>query len=188
MKKTFLKQAWILTLVLAVVLSASAAMAQDAKEKAKPAETKTESGFEAAKPAAGDSADKAKGDKAQTGEDAKEAAGKEGEPTCEDKPGSIFGGNYFIYIMLGMLVLMFVFSSRGKKKQQRKRQELLDAVKKGSKVVTIGGIVGTVVEVRDDEILVKVDDGTRMKFARWAIRTVGDDAQTDKKDNCQQQR
>ena len=45
---------------------------------------------------------------------------------------------------------------------------------KGSKVQTIGGILGTVVEVRDDELIVKVDENsnTRLRFAKSAVTTV----------------
>jgi preprotein translocase subunit YajC len=53
---------------------------------------------------------------------------------------------------------------------------MLSSLRKGDKITTIGGVVGTVMEVRDDEITVKVDESgnVRMKFARWAIRGVGD--------------
>jgi preprotein translocase subunit YajC len=71
---------------------------------------------------------------------------------------------------------MFVFSSRSRKKQEAKRREMLDAIQKGDMVTSIGGIIGTVVEVRERDVLIKIDDTTRIKLARWAIRGVGDDS------------
>ena len=55
---------------------------------------------------------------------------------------------------------------------------MLAALKKGDKVTSIGGIVGTIMDVREDEVVVKVDENNnvRMRFARWAVRGTGDDA------------
>ena len=91
--------------------------------------------------------------------------------------GGLFGLGQqgFIYIMLAVLVLMWVWMGRGKKKEQKKRQEMLGNLKKGDRITTIGGIVGSVIEVKPDEVVVKVDEtnNTRMRFARWAIRGIG---------------
>ena len=60
--------------------------------------------------------------------------------------------DYVYYIILGVLlvgiVVMFVFSSRRRKKQEQDAQDLINSVKPGNKVKTIGGICGIVVEVR----------------------------------------
>jgi preprotein translocase subunit YajC len=52
---------------------------------------------------------------------------------------------------------------------------MLNTLKKGDKVTSIGGIIGTVIEIKDREVVVKVDESsnTRMKFLRSAIRNVG---------------
>jgi len=86
-----------------------------------------------------------------------------------------------MFLLLGAMLLMFLFMGRGKRKTERQRKEMLAALKKGDKVTTIGGIVGTVMEVRDDEVTVKIDESsnTRMRFARWAVRGVGNDAKTE---------
>ena len=93
-------------------------------------------------------------------------------------------GSWPLYLLLGLLVLMFVFSSRSRKKQEAKRREMLDAIKKGDTVTSIGGIIGTVVEVRDRDLIIKIDESTRIKLARWAVRGVGEDSmtETEKKD------
>jgi preprotein translocase subunit YajC len=185
-------QAWMLAVVLAMFLTSSLAQAQQDKvvAPAVQAAAKQAPKLVPAKPGKLVPADSTQ--KAPADDQAKEAASEQGPeqpaPGPAKKPGGPFGGSSFLFIMMGVLVLMFLFSSRSKKKQANKRRELLESIKKGSKIVTIGGIVGVVAEVRDDEVLIKVDDGTRMKFARWAIRTVGDEAEADKGSDTQQQR
>ena len=93
---------------------------------------------------------------------------------------SPLGSPWFMFVLLGGLVLMFWWSSRSRRKQQAKHKEMLSTLKKGDKVVTIGGIMGTIIEARPEEITVKVDEtnNVRMKFARWAIRDSGEAVKT----------
>lgn len=76
-------------------------------------------------------------------------------------------------IIIGILVLYF-FMFRSKKTDEKKRTNMLAQMKKGDRVQTIGGILGTVVEVRDTDVLVKVDEtsNTKIKFARSSIHHV----------------
>lgn len=93
---------------------------------------------------------------------------------------SPFGGP-MIWGLFALIIVMFWWSSRSKKKQEQKHRDMLSSLKKGDKITTIGGIIGTVIEVRDDEVVVKVDEtnNVRMRFIRGAIRDVGQDAKTD---------
>ena len=93
------------------------------------------------------------------------------------KPGGLFGSTQgFLFVMIGFLVLMYFFSSRSRKKQASKRREMLDALSKGDKITTIGGIVGTVVEIKDNEVVVRVDESNNIKlrFITSAVSRVGD--------------
>ena len=66
--------------------------------------------------------------------------------------------------------------------QQKQREQMLQSIKKFDKVITIGGMIGTVVDIRDDEIVLKVDDSTntRIKFSRGAIQRVLASAEAEK--------
>lgn len=93
-----------------------------------------------------------------------------------DKPPPKGPTMWPLLLIVGAFFLMYIWMGRGKRKEQHRRREMLSALKKGDKITTIGGVVGTVIEIRDDEVTVKVDESgnVRMKFARWAIRGVGD--------------
>ncbi len=78
-------------------------------------------------------------------------------------------------IPLGLVfVVMWFFMFRGPKKRQKQQQQMLNAVKKNDRIRTIGGIIGAVVEVRDDELVLKIDEtnNTKMRITRSAIGKV----------------
>jgi len=123
-------------------------------------------------PAAPDAATDGKNTPAGETNDPNRVAGNNG-----GKPGGLFGNpQTFLLVMVGFLVLMYFFSSRSRKKQQTQRQKMLDALNKGDKITTIGGIIGTVVEVKDNEVVVRVDESNniKMRFVTSAISRVGD--------------
>lgn len=76
---------------------------------------------------------------------------------------------------LALLILfMYVFVFRSKKKEENKRETMLKALKKGDRIQTIGGLLGTVVDAREDEVVVKVDEtaNVKLRFIRSAIHKV----------------
>jgi preprotein translocase subunit YajC len=98
------------------------------------------------------------------------------------QPGGPFGG--MMIPMMAILAIFIFFSWNSKRKQDKQRQVALAAMKRGDRVQTIGGIMGTIVEVRDAEIVVKVDESnnTKIKFARSAVsKLVGDEDKADAK-------
>lgn len=85
-------------------------------------------------------------------------------------PGGLFGSP--IILMLLVIVVLWIFLMGGNRKEKKRRQQMLASLGKGDRVQTVGGILGTIVEVRDDELIVKVDENTnsRLRFARSAIQ------------------
>lgn len=68
------------------------------------------------------------------------------------------------------LILIFYFLLIRPQQQRQKRQsELWHSIQKGDKVVTIGGIHGTVTQVDDDEILLEVDKNTKLRLSKSAV-------------------
>lgn len=160
----------IIATLAACVALAAAAYAQTTPPAAAPEGEELTSVAPAAAPEAGAPAPAA-GDANQA-----PPAGETEQPPPQRSPFDKF----LLPVMLGALLLLLFWSSRSRKKQEAKRQQMLAALKKGDKVTSIGGIVGTIIEVRDDEVVVKVDEtnNVRMRFARWAIRGTGEEAKT----------
>lgn len=76
-------------------------------------------------------------------------------------------------IMFAAIILIFYFLIyRPQKKRDKEAKAMLAAMKKGDKVVTIGGIHGTVVTVKDKTVVIKVDDSARIEFSKEAISSV----------------
>ena len=77
--------------------------------------------------------------------------------------------------MMPMIIVMAVliyFMWRGQKKEQKRRQEMIDGVKVGDKVVTIGGIYGEVVTVKEQTFIVKIADNTKVELMKSAVSSV----------------
>jgi len=66
---------------------------------------------------------------------------------------------------LGLLfVLMYLMLFRAPRKKQQEHQKMVSAMKKNDRVRTIGGILGTVLDIRDDEVVLKVDENNNTKI------------------------
>ncbi|MEO0514584.1 MAG: preprotein translocase subunit YajC, partial [Planctomycetota bacterium] len=76
-----------------------------------------------------------------------------------------------LFPMILIIGLLFIFTMGSGRKEKKRKAELMANLSKGAKVQTVGGILGTIVEVRDDEVVVKVDESsnTRMRFSKSAI-------------------
>ena len=79
-----------------------------------------------------------------------------------------------LFIVTVILLIFYLFLFKSKKSQENQRKSMLETLKRGDRIKTIGGILGTVVEAKDDEVLVKVDESsnTKIRFARSAIHQV----------------
>jgi len=79
---------------------------------------------------------------------------------------------YSNLIFLGLIfVVMYFLLFRGPRKKQQQHKQMLQSLQKNDRVRTIGGIVGTIVDVKGDEITLKVDESnnTKLKIASSAI-------------------
>lgn len=76
-------------------------------------------------------------------------------------------------VTFGLVFVIFYFLIiRPQNKKQKQAQQMISAVKKGDKVVTIGGIHGVVASVKETTVVVKVEDGTRIEFSKSALSSV----------------
>ena len=85
------------------------------------------------------------------------------------------GGASFLTSMVPFAAIIAIFYFliiRPQSKKRKDTEKMLSAIKKGDRVVTIGGIHGTVQNVRDTTVIVKVDENVKLEFNRGAIASV----------------
>lgn len=81
----------------------------------------------------------------------------------------------FTFILMGLMFVVFYFMIfRGPKKKQQQQQKMIQSLEKNARVQTIGGILGTILEVGDNEITLKIDEAnnTKIKVLPSAIAKV----------------
>ena len=77
-----------------------------------------------------------------------------------------------IILLVLMFGMMYLFMIRPENKRKKEAEQMRSAVKKGDKVVTIGGITGTVVDVKDNKFVLETGaDQVRIEFEKWALST-----------------
>lgn len=83
-----------------------------------------------------------------------------------------------VYIVVMFALLYFVLI-RPQNKQRKEQAQLLSSLKKGDKVVTIGGLHGSIVDLNEHRVTLKISDTTRVVFERGAIKSrITEDAPT----------
>ncbi len=91
--------------------------------------------------------------------------------------GSLMSFLPFILLMAAMWFLMIA----PQRKKQKEHAKMIAALKSGDEVLTTGGIYGTVVTVRDDRIVVRIGDSTKVELAKGFVQTVEKKSDSDKK-------
>lgn len=80
------------------------------------------------------------------------------------------GGGWSMWVMLILIiVVMWFFMIRPQRKQQKELQKFRDGLQKGDKIVTIGGIYGTVVEIKDKTLLIEVDNDVKIRVDKNSV-------------------
>lgn len=92
--------------------------------------------------------------------------------TPQGPAGQPGGGMGLVFWLLpAMLLLMVLMSWMGSRKEKKRQQELLGNLRKGDKVQMLGGIIGTIAEVGDADVVVRVEEG-RIRFSKNAVQTI----------------
>jgi preprotein translocase subunit YajC len=85
-----------------------------------------------------------------------------------------------------IIAIFYFLIIRPQNKKQKETQKMLSALKKGDKVVTIGGIHGTIQSVRETTVIVKVDENVKMEFSRSAVSGVQAGAKEEKEEKAEE--
>ena len=86
--------------------------------------------------------------------------------------GATAGMGSSIFMLVAMLAIFYFMLIRPENKRKKEAEAMRSSVRNGDKITTIGGIVGTVVNVKEDKIVIETgDDRVRVEFAKWALST-----------------
>jgi len=78
----------------------------------------------------------------------------------------------FVLPMALIFVVFYFFMIRPQQQKQKQMKAMLEALRRGDRVVTAGGIIGTIAKVENDDIQVEIADGVRVRVVRNTITTV----------------
>ena len=82
------------------------------------------------------------------------------------------GGMTSIIMIVAMIAVFYFLMIRPESKRKKEAEQMRSAVKTGDVITTIGGIMGTVVSVKDDKFVLETSaDQVRIELAKWAIST-----------------
>ena len=97
--------------------------------------------------------------------------------TTQPTPGWVDAVRNPVFLIAIMMVVLYFFTSRSKRTQEKSRKDMLAQLKRGDRIQTIGGVLGKVVDVEEGKVLVKVDESSNTKiwFSRSAIHRVETD-------------
>jgi len=84
------------------------------------------------------------------------------------------GADLFPFLMIGFVVILLMLTIMGPRKEKKRRAEMMSALRKHDRVQTIGGVIGSIVEIKSEEIVLKVDESsnTRITFSKSAVQQV----------------
>lgn len=93
-------------------------------------------------------------------------------PVLQAQPA---GGEQLLFplVTFGLIAaIMYFLIIRPQNKRQKEQQRMIDALKKGDRVSTAGGIRGTIVGLKEDTVLLQVDDNVKLEFSRGSVSNV----------------
>lgn len=82
------------------------------------------------------------------------------------------GGMGFIFMIVGMIAIFYFLMIRPENKRKKEAEQMRNNLSVGDSITTIGGIVGTVVSIKEDKFVIETGaDQVRIEFCKWALST-----------------
>jgi preprotein translocase subunit YajC len=114
-------------------------------------------------------------------ESTSQVPGTNGDPNQVPTPRPGFLSNPMLLAFWGlMIVMMYFMMVRGPKKKQKQHTMMVEGLSKNDRIRTVGGIIGTVIEVKGDEVVLKIDESNNTKI-RIAASAIGKNLSKDSK-------
>ncbi|MDR0415209.1 MAG: preprotein translocase subunit YajC [Prevotellaceae bacterium] len=84
-------------------------------------------------------------------------------------PQSPLGGASTWIMLIAIFVVMYFFMIRPQQKRQKELRKFRESLQKGDKVVTVGGVYGTISEIKDNYVIIEVDSNVRIRFDKSSV-------------------
>jgi preprotein translocase subunit YajC len=88
---------------------------------------------------------------------------------AEAQPQSGMGGSMTWIMLIAIFVVMYFFMIRPQQKRQKELRKFRESLQKGDRVVTVGGIYGTISEIKDSYVIIEVDGNVRIRFDKSSV-------------------
>ncbi len=105
------------------------------------------------------------------------------ETVQEPAPNPILSIFIFLLPFIFMIAFLYFLFIRPQQKEEKERIRMINSIKKGDRVVTLGGIIGTVVKVDDSAFILRTASGTLIKFEKSAVKRRLKEGIEDEKDS-----
>ena len=77
-----------------------------------------------------------------------------------------------LIMMVGLFAVMYFMVIRPENKKKKEQEALRNSLHKGDKITTIGGIMGKIIDIKDDKIILEIgEDQVRLEMQKWAVMT-----------------
>ena len=86
--------------------------------------------------------------------------------------GGAGGGSSMLIMLVAIFAIFYFLMIRPESKRRKERQAMIDSLKRGDKVVTIGGLYGDVQDVHDDRIVIRIAEGVKVEVAKSSVSGV----------------
>jgi len=101
-----------------------------------------------------------------------EAAHAMGTTGAQAEGGGAAGGSGFFIMLIAIFAIFYFLMIRPESKRRKERQQMLDALKRHDKIVTVGGLYGEVIDVHEDRVVVRIGEDIKVEVAKSAISAV----------------
>ncbi len=99
-------------------------------------------------------------------------SGASSASTDQTGMGGMFGTPYMLIMLVLFIGIFYFMILRPEKKKKKDAEDLRNSLHKGDKIVTIGGIQGKIVDIKDEKIVIETgEDQVRMELQKWAVMT-----------------
>ena len=77
-----------------------------------------------------------------------------------------------IMLLVAMVAIFYFLIIRPENKRKKKAEEMRSSLKKGERIITIGGVVGKIVQINEESVVIETsEDRVRVEFMKWAVQT-----------------